>query len=366
MIRTVADFLEQLMKKEAEFLAKQDIKHTPTIGAMYEGLTQDLLDRAIPPGLGLEVTSGFVVDSQGHRSNQIDCMVVCSSGEVVPYTTTSKVHVDNVVAVVGVKKNLYSRDLRSGYQNLASLRPLETDGEGRSIELFKDAFQSITRHAYPENQSQLDSYPLDTQMIFHSLAVDLTYPVRIIFGYNGFASENGLRESFADYIDKGSPTNPAKGFGPARLPSLICCGHHILFKANGMPFHSKLMDDGFWPVYASVSGNPLEMLLEFVWTRLSYEARLPGGMFEGSPLGLDAHRFLDVRPVQLADSWGWRYRYIGDLPDGAPILHDPVKWEPATIDMTLQVLICKMGAEGYVDLTDPEIICFLTFIIFNN
>jgi len=43
MIKTVADFLNHLREKENEALKKQDIKHPPTIGDMYEGLTKQIL-----------------------------------------------------------------------------------------------------------------------------------------------------------------------------------------------------------------------------------------------------------------------------------------------------------------------------------
>lgn len=359
MIKTVADLLEQLREKEAGILAKQAVKHGPTIGSMYEGLTKDVLGRAIPPNLGLAVTSGFVVDSCGNRSKQADCMVTCGPGEGIPYTDGADVHIDDVVAVIEVKKNLYSSDLESGYWNLASLRVLDTDGSSRSIHLLRDAFQSITRHAYPEDKEQLEAYSDQIQMIFHALAVDLMYPARIIFGYNGFASENSLRESFARLLDRGIPDNPAKRLSPARLPVLICCGSRILFKANGMPFHAPLQDDGFWPIYSSTTINPLEMLLEVVWTRLSYEGRLSGEVFEGSDVAVAAHRFLDVHPLKLPTSWGWEYRYCGKLPKRLDGLRNEVRWEPTLIDHVQQAILLRAQEDGFVDLSAEDNVSYL-------
>ena len=48
MINSIATLLRQLQAKEAAKLDEQGITHAPTIGAMYEGLTRDLLDRACP------------------------------------------------------------------------------------------------------------------------------------------------------------------------------------------------------------------------------------------------------------------------------------------------------------------------------
>jgi len=356
MIKTVAEFLEQLREKEAGILANQDVKHAPTIGCMYEGLTRDVLGRAIPPSLGLAVTSGFVVDASDNRSKQVDCMVTCGPGKGIPYTDGQDVDIDNVIAVVEVKKNLYSSDLDSGYSNLASLRPLDTAGAGRSIGLLRDAFQGITRYVYPETREELRAYPNEIQLIFHSLAVDNMYPARVIFGYNGFATENGLRESFAGYINKGSNEAPVKGFGPARLPWLICCGSHMLFKINGMPFHRPLSDDGFWPIYASLTGNPLEMLLEIVWTRLTYEGRLTKTVFEGSDIAIGAHRFLDVRREHAHGGWAWRYRYVGCLPEELENASMEVHWQPALIDEVQQAVIVRTSGEGYLDLSDQNVV----------
>lgn len=65
MIHSIGETLEQLRKAEADRLDKSHIRHAPTIGAMYEGLTKDLLNKAIPDGLDLKIVSGFVIDGKG-------------------------------------------------------------------------------------------------------------------------------------------------------------------------------------------------------------------------------------------------------------------------------------------------------------
>lgn len=46
MIRSIGEMLQQLRQAEADRLGKSDIRHAPTIGAMYEGLTKDVLNEA--------------------------------------------------------------------------------------------------------------------------------------------------------------------------------------------------------------------------------------------------------------------------------------------------------------------------------
>ena len=65
VIDTVADFLHELRRVEASRLDDVDLRHGPTIGDMYEGLSHDLLERALPPGLGLRVVRGFITDVVG-------------------------------------------------------------------------------------------------------------------------------------------------------------------------------------------------------------------------------------------------------------------------------------------------------------
>ncbi len=48
MIKTVGDFLQALKKIEEQRIASFiPIPHAPTIGAMYEGATRQLLDKAL-------------------------------------------------------------------------------------------------------------------------------------------------------------------------------------------------------------------------------------------------------------------------------------------------------------------------------
>jgi len=50
---------------------------------MYEGLTRDILDRAIPASLDLRIVDGFV-ELDGALSPQIDAMLVTGGGRELP------------------------------------------------------------------------------------------------------------------------------------------------------------------------------------------------------------------------------------------------------------------------------------------
>lgn len=112
MIRTAAEFLRQLRDQELVRLDNYKMDHKPTIGDMYEGLSAELLGRAIPIELGLRLVSGFIIDSDGNISGQIDCMLVSGEGENIPYTSDYKWHIKDIIAVLEVKKRLYAAALR--------------------------------------------------------------------------------------------------------------------------------------------------------------------------------------------------------------------------------------------------------------
>jgi hypothetical protein len=206
-------------------------------------------------------------------------------------------------------------------------------------------------------RDQFSSLPHDVQVIYHTLAKEVYLPARIIFGYNGFTKQSALRDSFAKYLDdRIVPGERAGGLGVFRLPSLISCGRHSLVKFNGIPFCVPIEDDGFWPVYGSTSGNPIELLLEIVWTRLVYDGRLPGSIFDEDDTVDIVRRFIDARPRK----GGWEYRVretSREVLDGPP--PETVKWQPATLsemEFDIVSLLCS-GADLGED--DPVVMDIL-------
>jgi hypothetical protein len=121
MIRTVAGLLDSLKQREVELIAQSGIRHAPTIGAQYEGLTSDLLQRMIPENLGLRVVSGFVEGRDGTLSGQIDCMLVYGVGTLIHQTTLFKWPIRQVIALFEVKKTLFSTQLEEAHHHLNSV-----------------------------------------------------------------------------------------------------------------------------------------------------------------------------------------------------------------------------------------------------
>ncbi|MER8003997.1 DUF6602 domain-containing protein [Streptomyces sp. NPDC095613] len=268
MIRTVADLLSGILRDELPKLDNVPVKHAPTIGDMYEGLSSEILNRALPDGLGLRVVSGFARDGRGCLSGQLDCMVVRGEGEKLPYTDSYVWHVKDIIAVIEVKKNLHSAELRDAFAQLKTVSAIEhsyyqsedeeLDDPDRSMAPSARTFSEMTGRIVRDVEGPA-ALPYEEEAIYHALLLEQVSAIRVILGMHGFKSERAFRSSMVDYLEQNIGK---KGFGPTDFPQLIISGSYSLVKANGRPFMAPLVN-GWWPFYFSTPENPLRLLLEF-------------------------------------------------------------------------------------------------------
>ena len=357
MIKTVSQLLDGFIKAENQALKKQNVSHRPTIGDMYEGLTKELLNKALPTSSDLNVTAGFIVDKNGEKSAELDCLLVDGKGEQIPYTDKFKYSIDDVVAVIQVKKNLYSTDIEEGYQNLNSFMKFEVSKPRRAV-LLRDAFQTITRRPLPKSED-VDKLPIEIQMIYHGLVRELHVPARILLGYNGFKSLGNFRDSFVEYLSNQFKNGTTKGYGPISFPNLIICGDYSLVKCNGMPFIAPLEKDYYWPFYCSSAKAPIEILLQIIWTRLVYQEQMASSVFDDDVWLSSFARLLSARFVSKGAQQGWEYQVTSatDLELQQPT--DEKLWEPVFLDLPQFVVVTRLCKEENIDLTEPKLVLFL-------
>ena len=367
MISTVADLLDALKNQEAKLLDEQKITHAPTIGSMYEGLTKSILERALPSKLELRVVSGFITNESGRISKQIDCMLVDGIGEKIPYTDNYRYDIENVIAVIEVKKNLYSDELDSAYKNLASVRDLRISRKTVN-RMFIDSHRQILQ-SDPRDYEDISQLAIWKQQVGFALYHESMLPIRIAIGYHGFSSEFSFREAFIQYLNKNLYTS---GFSPIDFPNLIISGNYSLIKLNGMPYGIPVFkerkaafsvfglqedtDDippittDLWAFYASYPANPILLLLQLLWTRLTYIEKVTGEIF-----GLD----LDVefvRPLLLAkaieqnNQVGWHYEYFAVSEKFLNSIPLSVKWKPVEINMDQAIILSYLGNQERNDV----------------
>lgn len=361
-ISTIADLLDEFVSAEREILNKQDIKHPTTIGVMYEGLTETVLKKSLFEGLNLRVLKNSFITG---CATEFDVMLVEGDGEQIPYTERYKYRPEQVIAVIQVKKNLYSKDIKEGFSNLQFLvdnyDPLTSENFiGR---LFRDAFKTVCRKDITSYEAgELTKHE---HSVFTTLKIEAVLPVRIIWGYNGFACEYSFRESFSKYLEQNVTTdldNIIPGFGPHNFPSLIFSGQYSMIKHNGMPFGSTIKDENWWPFYSSTSYNTTKLFLETIWTRLSYKfEHLPMKIF-GEDLTMEpVNRFLDCRLQRTEGNYGWQYSYF-ELSKSSLKQHtEALSWEPAELDIIQHAIIGELCMRQEIDLAaDQQLEFFVT------
>jgi hypothetical protein len=346
MITNVASLLDGVLDREKSVLDAVNIKHGPTIGDMYEGLTRETLDMAIPGDADLRVTHGFVRDREGKTSKQIDCMVVVGQGETIPYTDGEVCDLDSVLAVIEVKKNLYTSDLAEGYDNLLSVMDLTNSVVPRHInENVCRRFQAITRRPL---SNDIDLMPAQERLLYHLLVVEMARPVRILLGYHGFRSERTLRKGVLEYVDSvvGKP-----GYGPLSLPHLIMNRQFAVGKANGMPWVSPWDADGTWPLLSSTGGRPMALLLlEVLWGRLCDRGIVSSAVF-GDDRTVEAwNRLVDVRFQERPT--GWVYTTWDARPVQPVSFADDRAWVPHPVTHEQVTTLVFMGRRGHME---PEV-----------
>lgn len=351
-INTIADLLDEFLSAETEILNSQDIKHPTTIGAMYEGLTETVLKKSLFEGLNLRVIKNSFIKG---CDTEFDVMLVEGDGEQIPYTDRYKYMPEQIIAVIQVKKNLYSKDLKEGFGNLQFLIDNfdPHTSENFTGRLFRDAFKTVCRKditSYKAGELTKHEYS-----VFNTLKIEAVLPVRIIWGYNGFASEYSFRESFSDHLQTNTTTdlnNIIPGFGPQNFPSLIFCGQYSMIKHNGMPFGSTIKDENWWPFYSTTSYKTTNLFLEAIWTRLSYKFKqLPMKIF-GEDLTMEpVNRFLDCRLQGPEGNYGWQYNYF-ELGKDYLKQHtvEPLSWEPAELDTIQHAIIGELCMREEIDL----------------
>jgi hypothetical protein len=355
MIRTVAELLRALQEVEIRQIEKAGIRHASTIGEMHEGLTSSILDKAIPSEAGLRVVSGFVENGSGMQSGQIDCMLVFGEGMSLPYSKHSKWHVRDVVAVLEVKKRLFSRELADAQEHLRAVLDIYGDYivrdavESFNIEPSLFAFGNITG-VVPPTHDEASRLPFHLEMLYRTLIVEQISPLRIILGYGGYASEFSFRQAFVRFLEKGRSRN---GFGAGSLPQLVICGKYSLVKTNGHPYSAPLRNDR-WLIVATSNENPLGFLLELIWTRLSRRMKMPNSYL--SDLSVErVSPLLWCKAVEQGPRQGWQFWF--DVVDRSALEQDPPPrdWKPFVVSPGQFAVMNTLCVEGSLSLEDTRI-----------
>lgn len=360
MIETVSDFLENFRNHALNKIKEDDsdINHRPTIGNIFEGLTSNLLEKAIFKGLDLRIVEkSFIYNDSGTISPEMDCLLVVGEGKQISFTNQYKYHIKDVIAVIQVKKKLYANDIDDSYQNLRSVidiyEPREADKYvGRSL---RDAYKAIASKELP-NAERRKSLPDKEELLYHYLVMEAIHPLRIVIGYYGYNDEYGLREGFVNKLEEITKEGPVRGYSPGSFPNLIICGNNTIVKNNGMPIGVPFMDTKFyWPILLTSNEKAMYYLLELIWTRLSYKYEISSQIF-GDDFHFDyMHPFISCKERKIdEENWGWEYNYQGldrkQLSEPA----EKEEWKPVELTKAQYSVLYRMSGAGAIDLYNDK------------
>ena len=350
MIETTYQLLAAMKDRGVEKIEPYlGIGHNPIIGDMYEGLTKKLMEKAVFKDFDMHVVSGKITNKSGEFSRQIDCMIVIGPGNKIPFTNEYIYEINSVIAVVEVKKNLFSSELSSAYDNLRSVVDIATPDKDIRINLLRDAFTGISKTELPEYE-QVSELEERLQLLYHSLIVECALPLRVIFGYDGFADEFSLRSKFIEFISQhgSSAEHKIRGFGATSLPNLIIVNENSLIKTNGMPYAitSNEIEDYCW--IASYRRNPMLIFLELLWTRLTYFYDVPTSKF-GDSMNEEV-----LAPLLLARGTmnGWNYIPIPYSKKELANMDQDSSWLPTVVSKAEYILLNQLCFEGSVPMDE--------------
>lgn len=361
MIESISQLLEEFRRVSLETIKREDadIKHTVAIGDNFEGLTSEILGKAIFEGLDLRIVErSFIYNDSGDVSDEFDCLLVVGEGIKMSFTDRYKYHIKNVIAVIQVKKSLYAKDIDDAHNNLRSVIEVSEprDGDEAMARMFRDSYKLLVGKDLP-NEERRKRFTDRENIVYHYSMMEAFHPPRIVIGYYGYKDEFALREGFITKMEKIVENGPKRGYSPGSFPSLFLCGNLSIVKNNGIPMGYPLQfdEDFYFPVLFTSVNNSMYHLLEIIWTRLVYKFRLSSEIF-GDDYDLEAmHPFLWGKERQMSEDWGWEfyYHYLPKDELEKPLI--PIKYKPAEINKDQFIVLKVVSEKGEIDVeTDKE------------
>lgn len=284
-----------------------DVTHRPDIGDQYENSLVKGLKLVIPTDIDLRIVSGNIYNSVKNEtgkyrlSGQIDCMLVYGEGVYIPGSNNKYAYpVDQVLAIIEVKKNFYSSDLSDSYHHLKDIREIYNDLTGLEVDdwqHFRRIFAQLTGRALQNYEDHENLSPQD-QALFHGWLTQYNSPLRIVFGYEGFRNESSFRKKFFNFL---SDKILQQGFGPFSIPDLMICGESSIVKLNGEPY-PPFFENGKLEFLATNTGHSIAILCEMLLSRISRIAPIDFSQDKDSePLNF----FLNIQHVSDDNRQGW-------------------------------------------------------------
>lgn len=273
----IALLIEKKIKEKAARLALQEMPHMPTLGSGYEAISKTMLDMIIKKEFGATVylSEGFIRIDGATATSQIDIVLSSQPGEQFGDTTSYYHDIENVLCIIEVKKTLNKAAFTDSMQHLTEIKDLYIEAIDKktiplnsaavshaksAIEILKRAPLEIDLHA---RKLDLSALTLPEKVLFWSFYLESALPPYIVHGFDGYRTELGLQNAFADYVDNQS----IKKKWITYIPSLVTSGELSVVKATGNPFFYKDEEEAS-VFFMSANSLPMELMLMIITNRL--------------------------------------------------------------------------------------------------
>lgn len=365
-MKIFSDILKKSLDYHRDELNSYSLTHGPSIGAMYEGLTREIFFGSLNLELlGLKVVTGFIT-VDGKNSRQMDCMLVYGDGDKVPFTELYKWPASQVLAVIEVKKNLFFQDLKNSYSQLqnawdfhcADLRHRESLGvlefsTKRAAKEYISIFGEL-----PPHYDYIHELPLEKRMVYSSLVREEQAPLRVVIGYNGYKTENSLRDAVNNFYDGAAGV---VGHGPVNMPSLIISNDYSILKINGLPYKSFWDSAHGWVWLGSSHDNPILVLLEVLMDKI--ERFLNITIDRGEDLNEEIwYPLMCARQDESKQGWFFSYangmseKYLNERFDYGTTIEGSIRrWSPIKLTEVEREIVLHIYRMPYCEPDDPEL-----------
>tara|TARA_R110002110_G_C13467715_1_gene719483 strand:+ start:9683 stop:11023 length:1341 start_codon:yes stop_codon:yes gene_type:complete len=362
-VSKLSDIISNFIEFEIEKCKKFPYNHNPTLGDMYEAITEGAIDQIIPVKFNLKIVSGFIYDEYGFQSRQIDRMLVVGDGKRIGRTNSYEYNINDVLVIFEVKKSLNKNELSDAYELLSAIsRAYKNSFEARisnkdeiNIMYAAKSFSQITGRPEPAEYYDIKFMNQEEALIFYTLVRDTYAPISIVHGYGGYKTEKGLRDSFISFLK--SKIN-SECFGTPCIPNLTSSAPFSIVKTTGMPFKAKLIQEDYWPIVSSTRTNTMYLMIEIIWTKLSlvFNYRMPWG------IDLES----DVMALLLSgkyacneenNSEGWRYKFESIQENELKDNICKEDWEPPIVPNIFYKLVQNISICGDLNVESEYFKC---------
>ncbi|MCD6562547.1 MAG: hypothetical protein J7K23_01370 [Thermoproteales archaeon] len=213
--------LNEIFKKISEKLdiefgeLSKEISHPLKSGEARENALRKILEKYLPQRVGID--SGFVIDTQGHESKQIDIVIYDKINATVFSINEIKYFPCEIVIAVGeIKSNIDSKkNLEDALNKIKSVKELDRSNQGKNLLITGPgiSLQPLKFNPLIQHRDQILGF------IFTRTSMSREYIIELLQEYNSRFERRLWLNIFCDYKNFLISYESDKGLTPSSMDS---------------------------------------------------------------------------------------------------------------------------------------------------